>query len=79
VDGGITLVFKDNQKIEIIDGKIILDASQVEIAGASQKGVRGDDLLQWLQTHNHGTAWGPSSPPLAAPPPTILSNKVKLE
>lgn len=80
VDGGITLVFKDDQKIEITDGKITIDASQVEIAtGADQKAIRGDELVRWLQSHNHGTAWGPSSPPLSPPPPTVLSSNVKLK
>jgi uncharacterized protein involved in type VI secretion and phage assembly len=80
VDGGIELVFKDNQKIQIQDGVIKIDATKVEIAtGADQKAVRGDELVQWLQAHNHGTAWGPSSPPLSPPPPTVLSSVTKLK
>ena len=79
VDGGITLVFKDDQKIEITDVEITLGASQVKIAiGADQKAVRGDDLIQYLNGHTHGTAWGPSSPPISPVPPTVLSRNVKL-
>jgi uncharacterized protein involved in type VI secretion and phage assembly len=80
VDGGIELVFKDDQKIEIQDGVIKLDASKIEIAtGADQKAVRGDELVQYLNTHNHGTAWGPSSPPLSPVPVTVLSTQTKLK
>ena len=80
VDGGITIVYKDNQKIEIKDGVIRLDASKIEIAtGADQKAVRGDELVQYLNTHNHGTAWGPSSPPLTPVPVTVLSTQTKLK
>ncbi len=80
VDGGITLVFKDKQKIEIQDGIIKIDAAQVEIAtGADQRAVRGDELVQYLNSHTHGTAWGPSSPPLSPVPPTVLSSVTKLK
>jgi uncharacterized protein involved in type VI secretion and phage assembly len=80
VDGGIEIVFKDDQKIEIQDGLIRLDASMIEIAtGADQKAVRGDELVQYLNTHNHGTAWGPSSPPLSPVPVTVLSKNTTLK
>jgi uncharacterized protein involved in type VI secretion and phage assembly len=59
--------------------KIVLKADQVELAsGADTPAVRGRELDTWLRTHTHGTAWGPSSPPLTPPPPTILSKSVKL-
>ncbi len=60
-------------------GKIVLKSNQVELAaGADAEGVRGPELMTFLRTHTHGTAWGPSSPPLTPPPPTILSKSVKL-
>jgi hypothetical protein len=80
VDDGVTLVFKDDQKIEIQDGVIRIDAKNVEIAtGADQAAIRGDEFLQAFNAHTHGTAWGPSSPPLAPPPPTVLSKVTKLK
>jgi hypothetical protein len=60
--------------------KIVLKVNQVELgAGADTPAVRGRELDTWLKAHTHGTAWGPSSPPLSPPPPTILSKNVKLK
>jgi hypothetical protein len=60
--------------------KIVLKVAQVELAdGADTPAVRGRELDTWLKSHTHGTAWGPSSPPLSPPPPTILSKNVKLK
>jgi len=77
-DGGVTLVFKEDQKIEIQDGVIRLDASQIEIAGEGQRVIRGDDFIRYSDGHTHGTAWGPSSPPLVPAPSTVLSTRVKV-
>lgn len=81
VEDSIVLQVKDTKtQIIIEDGKITIDAEQVEIAtGADTPAVRGNEWLQWAQTHNHGTAWGPSSPPLTPPPQTILSKNTKLK
>jgi uncharacterized protein involved in type VI secretion and phage assembly len=70
--------------------KIVLDASQVEIAkSASHPVVLGDQLQQYLsqlvsmlQSHVHptsapGAPTGPPVPPLPTPPPGLNSNAVK--
>lgn len=70
---------KDGSTIEITDGKVFVNIDQVVLVGDDQDAVRGNDLLQYLKTHVHGTFWGPSSPPITPPPPTILSKNVKLK
>jgi hypothetical protein len=61
-------------------GKIVLKGVTVEVAdGADTPAVRGRELDTWLKSHTHGTAWGPSTPPLSPPPPSILSKNVKLK
>lgn len=65
-----------------VDGvrNIDLDAALVSIAhGADTFAVRGSDLLRWLSTHTHPTSVGPSGPPMIPPPPTILSQHVRLK
>lgn len=47
--------------------------------GADQAAVRGDDWFQWTVGHIHGTAMGPSGPPIEPPPRTILSTVVKVK
>ena len=79
-ENSITLQHSDGSKIVIEDGKIKIDATLVEIAvGADQAAVRGDELIAWLRTHTHGTAWGPSTTPLQTIPSTVLSSVTKLK
>lgn len=80
-ENGIELQVKDQKtKLIIEDGKLTIDAVDVLIAtGADTPAVRGRELDTWLKSHTHGTAWGPSSPPLSPPPPSILSKNVKLK
>jgi uncharacterized protein involved in type VI secretion and phage assembly len=69
-------------------GKVVIDgataaeinASSVKLGSSAVKSaVLGEDLLQWLNTHTHGTAVGPSSPPVAPASSTILSSTVKVK
>lgn len=79
---GITLHNNAGVSIQILieNKKVVIDAENVEIAGgADTPAMRGDDWMNWAMNHNHGTAWGPSSPPLNPPPRTILSSKVRLK
>jgi len=46
---------------------------------ATFSAVLGEPLMTWLATHNHGTGVGPSTPPIIPPPPTILSQSIKLK
>ena len=45
---------------------------------ATQSGVLGELLLQYLLTHTHGTGVGPSSAPIVPPTLELLSKVVKL-
>lgn len=79
---GITLQNKAGVSVQILvaNQKVIVNAEKVELAsGADNKAVRGDEWMRWAMNHNHGTAWGPSSPPLNPPPQSILSSKVTLK
>jgi hypothetical protein len=90
---GITMSDKDGNFVSIAGGEITIVASKVvnvsagsvNIAsggvflgqGAAKRVVLGEDLIQYLATHTHGTGTGPSSPPLQPPSPSMLSQKVK--
>lgn len=79
---GIILENKAGVSVQILveDKKVVVLADNVELAsGADTPAMRGDDWLNWALNHNHGTAWGPSTPPLSPPPRTILSSKVRLK
>lgn len=80
-ENGIRLTTKDtNTSLVMEDGKIVIDAKDVEIAtGADQAAMRGDEWFQWALNHNHGTPVGPSTPPVTPPPRSILSRNTKLK
>jgi hypothetical protein len=81
-EAGITLENKEGVSIQILvqNKKVVVSAENVELAaGADTPAMRGDDWMNWALNHNHGTAWGPSSPPLTPPPRSILSGKVRLK
>jgi uncharacterized protein involved in type VI secretion and phage assembly len=79
----------ENKNVVTLDAKgatikaspqINLDSNLIVLAtGANTPAVRGQDLMTWLASHTHGTAVGPSSPPLVPPTPTILSQNVRLK
>lgn len=81
VEDSIVLQVKDTKtQIVIEDGKITIDAEDVDICtGADTPAIRGNEWLQWATAHTHGTAWGPSSPPISPPPSTLLSKNCKLK
>lgn len=93
-DGSITVEAQGGSAKIFLDsgGAITVDASSLEInatsttisgtaevGGAGAKAVVLDSILDWLQTHTHGSAMGPTSPPMVPPtPPTIYtSSKLK--
>jgi hypothetical protein len=84
---GITIKDKDGNTIVLSNGNLDITTSKeinlitpaVNLTkGADVPTVRGPDLLQWEAGHTHGTAWGPSSPPIVPPPQTILAKKTKV-
>jgi hypothetical protein len=94
-DKALTLADKDGNVISIDGGAVtVLSNGDVNVRGknvnigagsvflgdpATFKAVLGELLLIWLATHVHGTGVGPSSPPIVPPPPTILSNSIKVK
>jgi uncharacterized protein involved in type VI secretion and phage assembly len=87
-DNSNTLTF-DSSGVKVqTKGKVVLDgATALEVnatsvklgSNASKSAVLGEDLIQWLNTHTHGTAVGPSSPPVAPATATMLSTTVKVK
>lgn len=89
----ISLVHHGGATVEISDGKVQLVADRVDLVtkslsvpgGAALGGpapaclpvALAPVLLTWLATHTHGSAMGPTLPPLVPPPPSIASNSVK--
>lgn len=75
-DAPLRLRRADGQpSIELLaDGGIRMNAG----GEADQPAVRGDELVAWLQSHTHPTAFGPSGPPVQPIPPTILSALLRL-
>lgn len=69
----------NSQGVTVTSPKIVLKANQTELSDSSDVHVpRGEDLMKYLASHTHSTAWGPSGPPIQPPPAKILSKFVKL-
>lgn len=68
--GNVTV---SGQNVTLNSGAISLGAA------AAISAVMGEPLLAWLNTHVHGTAVGPSSPPIVPAPPALLSTSVKVQ
>lgn len=75
-------ILMTGQKVVIKADDIYLDSPKVRIdTGGSQGVPRGEDLLQWLNSHKHPTGVGPSGPAVALNPatPPLLSSKAKVD
>lgn len=67
------------RSFEVRAGVIHLKGATVNVGeGASASSPLGEDLLQWLASHTHGTGVGPSSPPVVPPTPSLNSATVKV-
>ena len=82
-DGEVTIASGDTVNINapmcaINSGNVVLGDK------ATMSAVNGENLVQWLSTHTHGTGVGPSSPAIISPstftntPLDILSKSVKV-
>lgn len=76
-----TLTAEALQEIEFKGPKFSANNVLVSLAqGADTPAVRGQPLVDWLTSHTHPTAVGPSGPPVQIPTlPTILSTVVTLK
>jgi hypothetical protein len=82
--GGVTVELKDG-KLRLIADSIDIVGKSVSIpgavgmgAGVAPLGVVLETIVTWLGTHIHGSAMGPTTPPLVPPvPSTFVSTKVK--
>lgn len=94
-EAGITLTDQFSNIIEMKDGVIQIVSQDAIVAtgkdftaatgtvnlvdGADTFLVRGADLVTWLTAHTHSTGMGPSGPPIAPVPPTVLSTAAKVK
>jgi hypothetical protein len=75
--GEVTI--KSSGAVTVESPKLVANTQLVSLTtGADSPAVRGTDLMRWLLTHTHGSAMGPTSPPVVPPPPTILAQKTKV-
>lgn len=81
VSVGKSIVMDALQNIEFTGPEFSANTLLVNLVkGADTPAVRGQPLFDWLLSHTHPTAVGPSSPPVqAATLPTILSQFCKLK
>jgi len=79
-DGDVTVVSQKGD-VNVRGGTVNVGAGGVLLGAdlATFSAVLGEPLMTWLATHNHGTGVGPSTPPIIPPPPTILSQSIKLK
>jgi Type VI secretion system/phage-baseplate injector OB domain len=78
--GGVTIETRGKVNIEGAS-ECNINAKMVNIAeGADTPAVRGQDLVQWLSTHTHGCAVGPTTPAVqAGTAANVLSKVTKLK
>lgn len=78
-DGEIKITSNDNIVVTGKDFSAITDTVNL-VDGADNWIVRGDDLITWLNSHQHPTGMGPSGPPaIPAIPTDFLSSKAKVK
>lgn len=77
---GITVETAGGAKLKMQEDKISIDAGgTIELGeGAAMSVVLGQSFQTLFNSHVHGTAWGPSSPPMAPMTPDMISRKVKV-
>ena len=94
-DDNVSVVSSSGDSIELKKGAISVNSKKtvtvnspsvnlaaggVDIAsGADSPAMRFIDWVTWASSHTHLTAFGPSSPPVVPPTPTIASKNVKLK
>jgi len=78
-DDGITIKSKGGGEVSVKDSTISINAAaKIELGqGAAMSLVKGEAFQALFNSHIHGTAWGPSTPPMVPMTPAVLSMKVK--
>jgi hypothetical protein len=79
-DGEIVVSDANGNIVTLNSSGARIDSTAIDIGGdATEPAMLGDAWKAWAEAHTHGTAWGPSGPPLQPPTPTILSQVVKVK
>lgn len=82
-EGEVVLLANGNGKTQIEfgqDGSVVVTADTIKLgAGATEKVVLGDKLMQLFNQHTHPTGVGPSGPPTKPMSSSELSSKVTTE
>jgi len=78
-DDGITIKSKGGGEVSVKDATISINAAaKIELGqGAAMSLIKGELFQSLFNSHVHGTAWGPSTPPMMPMTPAMLSMKVK--
>lgn len=86
-DGNGNTITLENGKITVeASGTVDVKGQAVNIrstavtlgdGGAPEPLAKGQTLYNWLLSHTHGSAVGPTTPPVAPLPPSVLSQTVK--
>lgn len=85
-ENGNSFVLENGKVTVSTEGEIVLsggtckvEADQIELGKEPDtQAVRGRNLVQWLIQHTHGSAMGPTAPPVTQPPADVLSEVVHL-
>lgn len=78
-NGNVVTLDKSGAKVQAVRTIDLLATFVNMVEGHDQPAVRGQVLYNWLLTHKHPTAWGPSGPPITPPPTSMLSKNVRLK
>lgn len=79
-DENNNLITLDKNGATIESKKIVLKSSNVEVGeGADSVILRGTEFSNYIATHTHGTAWGPSTVPIQPIPSNSKSRTAKVK
>ncbi len=79
-DENDNVVTMDKNGVTIESKKIVLKSTNVEVGeGADSVMLRGTEFSNYIATHTHGTAWGPSSVPIQQIPANAKSRVAKVK
>ncbi|HEC63776.1 MAG TPA: hypothetical protein ENI23_00615 [bacterium] len=75
VAGAVSLLSAAGAVVVPLTGIIEVSGTMTRVQGGTQPNILGSDLIQWLQSHTHGSGIGPTSAPLEAVQALALLSK----